>query len=61
MAFCTKCGKELGPDGTCDCEKTQATAAETATVEEKKTAAPAVDVAADGKKTIRELSMRQQQ
>ena len=50
MAFCTKCGKELGPDGTCDCEKTQATAAETATVEEKKTAAPAVDAAADGKK-----------
>lgn len=59
MAFCTKCGKELGPDGTCDCEKTQATAAETATVEEKKDAvqeaAPAVDAAAaapaaDGKK-----------
>lgn len=59
MAFCTKCGKELGPDGTCDCEKTQAPAAETATVEEKKDAtqeaAPAVDAAtaapaADGKK-----------
>lgn len=27
MAFCTKCGKELGPDGVCDCEKTQAAAA----------------------------------
>lgn len=50
MAFCTKCGKELGPDGTCDCEKTQASAAETATVEEKKAVAPAVDAAADGKK-----------
>lgn len=23
MAFCTKCGKELGPDGRCDCEKVQ--------------------------------------
>lgn len=52
MAFCTKCGKELGPDGTCDCEKTQASAAETDTVEEKKAVAPAVDAAAaaDGKK-----------
>lgn len=26
MAFCTKCGKELGPDGVCDCERTQAAA-----------------------------------
>lgn len=24
MAFCEKCGKELGPDGVCDCQKTQA-------------------------------------
>lgn len=23
MAFCEKCGKELGPDGICDCQKTQ--------------------------------------
>lgn len=25
MAFCTKCGKEIGPDGKCDCEKVQTT------------------------------------
>lgn len=24
MAFCEKCGKELGPDGVCDCQKTSA-------------------------------------
>lgn len=23
MAFCEKCGKELGPDGKCDCQETQ--------------------------------------
>ncbi|MCM1412669.1 MAG: hypothetical protein NC305_19325 [Lachnospiraceae bacterium] len=27
MAFCEKCGKELRPDGTCDCQQTQGQAA----------------------------------
>lgn len=30
MAFCEKCGKEIGPDGVCDCQKTQGEASQTA-------------------------------
>lgn len=29
MAFCEKCGKELGPDGVCDCQKASAAPAAT--------------------------------
>lgn len=42
MAFCEKCGKELGPDGVCDCQKASAEPAAPAASETPATpAAPA--------------------
>lgn len=35
MAFCENCGKELGPDEVCDCQKTQAAEASNAETETK--------------------------
>lgn len=43
MAFCEKCGKELGPDGKCDCQetpKTEAAAPQTAETSKNEAAAP---------------------
>lgn len=47
MAFCEKCGKELGPDGVCDCQKVSETpAAPAAPTEAAASAAPAASTEA---------------
>lgn len=46
MAFCEKCGKEIGPDGVCDCQKASAEpAAPAASATPEASAAPAVSAA----------------
>ncbi|MCM1326896.1 MAG: hypothetical protein NC249_09745, partial [Lachnoclostridium sp.] len=40
MGFCKNCGRELGPDEVCDCQKTQEAAADAGA------AAPGADVTA---------------